>query len=239
MKEFLHASWLGTRRTATGAAADAIERLVVSLGSVATGISGAAYAVADSDEVMRRLVPNRRRLNGPQFDPAPAWVLLTELESLQDSLSFDDALRARLGEDSALHGLVSAARAVYREITTTVGPAGNEHAPLADAIQFGRFSMPSPDEDWEIAKWYQEKRLASFQVMPGAVRCRRYVVASGGYGRFAVLYEFRSDDDRLAYFEFLLQARDRDADADAVSPVPRTVHEPLSSCAGSLVARFA
>jgi hypothetical protein len=76
-------------------------------------------------------------------------------------------------------------------------PSGTTPAP---AIQMGMLRLKNHGAKHALSSWYANNRLPLFAGMPGAVGARVFSCLSG-WPDFAVLYEFRSVEDRERSFE--------------------------------------
>jgi hypothetical protein len=230
MGDFLRAEWIIAETEPTDDAS-AIARYVDGVASIDGARETAAFSVSPGGELMQALAPRRRRLPGPPFERYPDWLVLTEIGSLDDGFRIDAEVRSVQGALLSDLGLTAPNRALYRELAVAHGPDwGVERGTFAPVVQFGRFSMPTPEEEWWVHDWYERERIPDFRRTSGAIRARRWVCVSGGYARFAVLYEFTSYEARMANFETVLEAKAHDA--ARATAADRTVHEQASSCVG-------
>jgi len=107
------------------------------------------------------------------------------------------------------------------------GPSYGTSIPSAGptpSIQLGSFRMSTPEHDVSIGQWYVRYRMPDIAMTPGIVRMRKFV-ATVGWCRHAVLYEFESDDIRQTH-----GIRDRTKWSRSI--VDETVHAPGSPLIG-------
>ena len=95
----------------------------------------------------------------------------------------------------------------------------------ANCIQLGTYNTSWQDEE-DMLAWYMQGRLPALRVMPGCVRTRTLVSASG-WAKHGVLYEFSSLEIRNKNFDRL---KDKPAEVKAWGDqvIPRLVHAPTS-----------
>jgi hypothetical protein len=88
--------------------------------------------------------------------------------------------------------------AVLIEEESVNGPAYRLSTPgavPAAAIQLGSFRMTREETDIWIGQWYARLRMPDMAETPGIIRCRK-LLATVGWCRHVVLYEFESHDMR-------------------------------------------
>jgi hypothetical protein len=128
---------------------------------------------------------------------------------------------ARLGERD------EARLAVLIEEESVNGPAYGLSTPgaaPAAAIQLGSFRMTREETDIWIGQWYARLRMPAMARTPGVIRCRK-LLATAGWCRHAVLYEFESHEMRREH-----GIQPHSAWSKAV--VDETVHAPGSPLIG-------
>ena len=67
------------------------------------------------------------------------------------------------------------------------------------AIQMGNFNVASPDAEDDVGAWYAQYRLPFMAAMPGCIGARK-LLATAGWGKHSILYEFVSLEAREQYF---------------------------------------
>lgn len=218
---FLRAAWVAGADDDTRRYADALRRCQ------AAGATE-AYVLQPKTPVMQDITGRLEHMDAASYATLPTHVVLTEVASLDAALDLEAQLRP------APDRLLVVVSGLYREVATVEGTLGAPAAGFGPAIQLGTFTMRSAEDEWAVSEWYRSRRLASFSQIEGAHRARRYVSAAGGPAKLAILYEFRSLQDRAAHFEPLETV---DHDEDRPTAATRTVHPPMSPSVGALLPR--
>lgn len=89
--------------------------------------------------------------------------------------------------------------AIVVEQARVEGPEAMRFNEPAPCIQLGSYNAGGYEEEDELADWYAQWYLASCANVPGCVRARKFVSASG-WAKHAVLFEFESLDARNGAF---------------------------------------
>ena len=95
------------------------------------------------------------------------------------------------------------------------------------AMQLGHYNTDTPDDDWELARWYRNERFSRVSVTPGMVRGRK-LLSIAGWAKHGVLWEFTDLPDGDYSFEHRFVAADRDENWQG-----RHVLEYVTHCYGS------
>lgn len=192
----------------------------------------AGYRLNDGGRDMQALAARLARLDLGS-ERKPTWLVLTSLADLKSAMEVERDLRS--AEEALAPDITVVSRALYRQITGRPGPLAETTTGFGPAIQFGTFSMQSPEDEWDLADWYETLRLPEFSRVNGAIRVRRYVSVAGP-AKFAVLYEFDSLQSRLDHFERPMEAHALNDDHPTGRIVARTIHAPMSPSIGQRVA---
>ena len=91
---------------------------------------------------------------------------------------------------------------VFAEEERVAGPAVDSRAPgitPGPYIQMGHYRMSASGDEHDLGGWYAQVRLPFAAQMPGSIGARK-LVASAGWGKHAVLYEFVSAEVREGAF---------------------------------------
>ena len=191
------------------------------------GGAGAVFALQPKSAVMRDITSRLDHMDEHRYRTLPTHLVLTEVATLDDGLQLEAALEGPADLTVIVSGL-------YREVTTVEGVLGPPEGGFGAAVQLGTFSMRSAADEWAVSEWYRTRRLPSFSRIDGGHRARRFVSVCGGPAKLAVLYEFRSLDDRRDHFEPLETV---DHDEGRPTAATRTVHPPMSPSVGALLPR--
>jgi hypothetical protein len=145
------------------------------------------------------------------------------LDEIQFPQGFDEMLALRR----------SVAVGLFTEEAGVKGPSFERfgQAVPAPGIQMGSFCLRSPEDEFEIGRWYAQYRLPSMAAMPGAVRTRK-LSGVAGWAKHAILYEFESLDMRLKHFEQTHESLALDPSHWTGRIVKTTVHAPGSPFIG-------
>lgn len=226
MDQLLRATWLASTD------GDAQEQRIVQLLRDRSSVGeSAGYRLNDGGRDMQALAARLARLE-IDSDLKPTWLVLTELTDLQAAMEVERDLRS--AEEELAPDVAVVSRALYRQISGRPGPLAETTTGFGPAIQFGTFSMQSPQDEWDLADWYETHRLTEFTRVSGAIRVRRYVSVAGP-AKFAVLYEFDSLQSRLDHFERPMESHALSGDHPTGRIVSRTIHAPMSPSIGQIV----
>ena len=66
-------------------------------------------------------------------------------------------------------------------------------------IQMGSFCVDTPENEHDLGGWYAQHRLPFMEKMPGSIGARK-LIASAGWGKHSILYEFTSPEARDEHF---------------------------------------
>lgn len=140
---------------------------------------------------------------------------------------FDAMLALRLGTRTA----------IFTEEARVNGPEPGEFGPGAGpgpAIQMGGFRMRTPDEEFDLGRWYAQYRLPFMAKMPGCIATRK-LSGVAGWAKHSVLYEFTSLAARLRFFEEPHEALALDKTRWESKVIAGTVHAPGSPFIGERI----
>ena len=131
------------------------------------------------------------------FDP---WILDLELPSgFKDKLAIRKDLRTEIyAEEARVDGGHSDGR------RWGSGPA--------PAIQFGTYNIDDVDGESMLGRWYSQQRLPMVSRLSACVRTRK-LLASVGWAKHGVLYEFSSLEDRMREYEEPHESKTQDRQA--------------------------
>ena len=140
---------------------------------------------------------------------------------------FDAMLALRLGTRTA----------IFTEEARVNGPEPGEFGPGAGpgpAIQMGSFRMRTPDEEFDLGRWYAQYRLPFMAKMQGCIATRK-LSGVAGWAKHSVLYEFTSLAARLRFFEEPHEALALDKTRWESKVIAGTVHAPGSPFIGERI----
>ncbi len=141
------------------------------------------------------------------------------------------------GFDTMLALRVGLRNAIFTEEARVNGPEPREFGPGADpgpAIQMGSFRMRTPEDEFDLGRWYAQYRLPFMARMPGCIATRK-LVGVAGWAKHSVLYEFTSLQARLQHFEGPHEALALDRSRWESQVVGATVHAPGSPFVGERI----
>jgi hypothetical protein len=118
-------------------------------------------------------------------------------EPLPSSAEDEARLAERLGSRACIY--VEEARVAG----PAIGAADIEGTPAA-VIQFGSFNTRETDDALELGTYYRQNRFPAMSTSPGCIRTRK-LVATYGWARHGILYEFTSLESRRSHFEELVE----------------------------------
>lgn len=148
-----------------------------------------------------------------------------------------DELKLPTGSDAMLALRLGMRTAVFTEEARVNGPEPREFGPgtgPGPAIQMGSFRMRTPEEDFDLGRWYAQYRLPFMARMPGCIATRK-LVGVAGWAKHSVLYEFTSLDKRLRNFEEPHEALALDSTRWQSKVMAGTVHTPGSPFIGERI----
>lgn len=91
---------------------------------------------------------------------------------------------------------------IFAEETRVNGPDVAKRGPgitPGPAIQMGNFNVANPEAEDDVGAWYAQYRLPFMAAMPGCIGARK-LLATAGWGKHSILYEFVSLEDREKHF---------------------------------------
>ena len=127
--------------------------------------------------------------------------------------------------------------AVFAEEARVNGPEAREFGPgtmPGPAIQMGSFRMRTPEEEFDLGRWYAQYRLPYMARTPGCIATRK-LCGVAGWAKHSVLYEFTSLQARLTHFEEPHEALALDRTRWESQVMAGTVHAPGSPFIGERV----
>jgi hypothetical protein len=119
--------------------------------------------------------------------------------------------------------------------SAVAGVRDAEFPELGPIIQLGQFNMPDAADEWDLALWYEDQRLAPFATMAGGIRARRLAGVCGPT-KFGVLYEFDTRETHRDAFVAVLEERAHRDDDEMGGVVRRTLHTAVSPSVGRRLA---
>lgn len=142
-----------------------------------------------------------------------------------------------VGFDAMLAQRVGLRTAVFTVEAAVNGPAPREHGPGSGpgpAIQMGSFRMRTPEEEFDLGRWYAQYRLPFMAQLAGCIATRK-LAGVAGWAKHSVLYEFTSLEARLKHFEEPHEALALDRTRWESQVVAGTLHAPGSPFVGERV----
>lgn len=155
---------------------------------------------------------------------SPHTFFKPSINELTLPAGFDAMLALRLGVRTAVF--------VVEERVN--GPAPREAGPgtgPGPAIQMGSFRMRTPEEEFDLGRWYAQYRLPYMAQMQGSIATRK-LAGVAGWAKHSVLYEFTSLEARLRHFEEPHEALALDRTRWESQVIAGTVHAPGSPFIG-------
>jgi hypothetical protein len=169
--------------------------------------------VAHYRTVPSRTGDDRARLNEarePSLGQGTRYLLLVGAPSVDVFFSREEDARDAAHEDDGA-GWWRARRkgvrlCIYAEEARLNGP---EYAAAASGIpgpvvQLGSFNTPTDADAIELGRYYRQNRFPAVARSPGCIRTRK-LLATVGWARHGILYEFTSLAARRAHFEELVE----------------------------------
>lgn len=141
------------------------------------------------------------------------------------------------GYDEMLALRVGLRTAIFTEEARVNGPEPREFGPGSGpgpAIQMGSFRMRTPEEEFDLGRWYAQYRLPFMARMPGCIAARK-LSGVAGWAKHSVLYEFTSLEARLRNFEEPHEALALDGTRWESKVIAGTVHTPGSPFIGERI----
>ena len=126
---------------------------------------------------------------------------------------------------------------IFTEAARVNGPEPREFGPGSGpgpAIQMGSFRMRTPEEEFDLGRWYAQYRLPFMARMPGCIAARK-LCGVAGWAKHSVLYEFTSLEARLRNFEEPHEALALDSTRWESKVIAGTVHTPGSPFIGERI----
>jgi hypothetical protein len=91
---------------------------------------------------------------------------------------------------------------IFAEETRVDGPDVAKRGPgmtPGPVVQMGNFNVVNSDSEDDVGAWYAQYRLPFMAAMPGCIGARK-LLASVGWGKHSILYEYVSLEAREQYF---------------------------------------
>lgn len=152
-----------------------------------------------------RVVRHLTHAQDPSLGRGKGYVLLCGAPSTRPFFDPDPATRERR-QRAEWREMTGRRRGVYScifaEEARVEGPDAARRAPglsPGPAVQIGTFNAVGPENEDDLGAWYAQYRLPSMAQMPGCVGARK-LLASAGWGKHGVLYEFVSLEARERSF---------------------------------------
>ena len=141
------------------------------------------------------------------------------------------------GFDAMLAERVGTRTAVFTVEAAVNGPEPREFGPdtgPGPAIQMGSFRMRTPEEEFDLGRWYAQYRLPFMAQLAGCIATRK-LSGVAGWAKHSVLYEFTSLAARLKHFEEPHEALALDRTRWESQVIAGTVHAPGSPFIGERI----
>ena len=138
------------------------------------------------------------------------------------------------GFDALLAQRIGTRTAVFTVEESVNGPEPREFGPgtgPGPAIQMGSFRMRTPEEEFDLGRWYAQYRLPFMAQLRGCIATRK-LAGVAGWAKHSVLYEFTSLEARLKHFEEPHEALALDSTRWQSQVIAGTVHAPGSPFIG-------
>lgn len=166
----------------------------------------AHYEVTGGGAHMNKITDQLARIDDPDIGTGSQYVMLVgassphtffhpQIITSADGTGGDERemFKHRIGTRSCI--FVEEERVNGPEISTRA--PGTTPGP---AIQMGSFRTQEQDQEFDLAAWYTQYRLAAIARMPGAI-CARKMVSVAGWAKHSVMYEYTSLQARLENFQ--------------------------------------
>lgn len=122
---------------------------------------------------------------------------------------------------------------VFAEETRVDGPELAQRGPgitPGPFIQMGNFNVASYKIEDDVGAWYAQHRLPFMAAMPGCIGARK-LLATAGWGKHSILYEYTSLEAREQHF-IPHEEQAHDAASWTARILPQLVHAPCSPAVG-------
>jgi hypothetical protein len=164
--------------------------------------------------------------------PGRSFVLLVAADS--DFLLTPDPALVALGAEPRLAKRRNWREAVFVEEMQVEGPEALKHErdrAAPPAMQLGNFVVTSPDMERELAVYYRRHRLIQVGATPCCIGARKFV-ATVGWPKHAILYEFTRMDEEETLFEARINAALPNLRWEGTHPLKFVIHAPHAPHAG-------
>lgn len=141
------------------------------------------------------------------------------------------------GFDAMLKLRTGLRTAIFNVEERVNGPEPREFGPgtgPGPAIQMGSFCLRTPEEEFDLGKWYAQYRLPFMAQLKGSIATRK-LTGVAGWAKHSVLYEFTSLEARLRHFEEPHEALALDRTRWESQVIAGTVHAPGSPFIGERI----
>ena len=122
---------------------------------------------------------------------------------------------------------------IFAEETRVDGPEIAQRGPgitPGPFVQMGNFNVAGHAIEDDVGAWYAQHRLPFMASMPGCIGARK-LLATAGWGKHSILYEYTSLDAREAHF-IPHEEQAHDAASWTARVLPQLVHAPCSPAVG-------
>jgi len=122
---------------------------------------------------------------------------------------------------------------IFAEEARVDGPEAKHRAPgitPGPYMQMGNFNVTSYTIESEVGSWYAQHRLPFMAAMPGCIGARK-LLATSGWGKHSVLYEYTSLEAREERF-VPHEEKVHDSGSWTARILPQLVHAPCSPAVG-------
>ncbi len=122
---------------------------------------------------------------------------------------------------------------IFAEETRVDGPDVAKRGPgitPGPFVQMGNFNVASLAIEAEVGAWYAQHRLPFMAAMPGCIGARK-LLATAGWGKHSILYEFVSLEQREEKF-VTHEEQAHDANSWTARILPQLRHAPCSPAVG-------
>jgi hypothetical protein len=165
----------------------------------------AHYSNAGHSKEFSDVINRMQKAEPGEVPPGSQYLLLLGAKSSRTF--FDPTIHQlaerRTPEDAAMVGrLTNANICIFAEESRVDGPDVAARGPgitPGPYIQMGHYKVDAPENEHDLGGWYAQVRLPFAARMPGSIGARK-LVASAGWGKHSVLYEFVSAEAREADF---------------------------------------
>ena len=139
----------------------------------------------------------------------------------------DDATRRMIGMRREVYSCI------FAEETRVDGPELARRGPgitPGPFVQMGNFNVARHDLEDDVGAWYAQHRLPFMATMPGCIGARK-LLATAGWGKHSILYEYVSLEAREQHF-VPHEEQAHDAASWTARVLPQLVHAPCSPAVG-------